>query len=114
MDFETTKKELIQLAENWIELSDDDMEMVELTEIDASICLLEYCVANQEKIGDIDFKKLLELDDEAEDYDDNFDTRHEFISQVYYKDEAPYTDENISKNVQQLAACFFETLDKKK
>lgn len=111
MDFETAKKELLELAQLWLKQTDNELAMAELFEIDASICLLEYCVANHEKIGDIDFKKLLELDDEAEDYEDNFNARHEFISSVYYKEEEPFTDENLSENVQQLAAIFYDTIE---
>ena len=108
MNFENTKKELKKLAKQWAKTDAEEMTFVEDIEIEASICLLKYCIPNKEKIGDIDFKKLLAIDDEAEDYEDNFNARNEFISQVYYKDEEPYTAENISKHVQQLAACFFE------
>ena len=111
MDFETAKNELLELAQLWLKQTDDDLAIAEQFEIDASICLLKYCAANHETIGDIDFKKLLELDDEAEDYEDNFNARHEFISSVYYKDEEPFTDKNISAEVQQLAAVFYDAIE---
>lgn len=108
MDFENTRRRLLQLAEQLEGNDTDNMTTIEDIEIAASICLLEYCIANNESIADVDFRKLLELNEESEDYEDNFNARHEFISQVYYKEEEPYTDDNISRNVQQLAAYFFE------
>lgn len=108
MNFENTKNEIKQLAKQWAETDAEKMTFVEDIEIEASVCLLKYCIANNEKINGVDFHKLVELDEDAEDYEDNFNARHEFISQVYYKDEEPFTAENISKYVQQLAACFFE------
>lgn len=111
MNFENTKKQLTELAELWIQYTEDEMAIVELIEIDASICVLEYCIENNEKIGDINFHKLLELDENAEDYEENFNARNEFLSSIYYKDEEPYTDENISSNVHKLAAVFFEKIE---
>lgn len=110
MDFEQTKNELIKLSQQWAQANSNDMYIIEDIEIEASVALLKYCITNNEKIDGVDLHKLLELDDEAEDYEDNFNKRHEFISQVYYKDEQTYTDENISKNVQQLAAYFYDLL----
>lgn len=108
MDFENSRRKLTQLAKQWAETDAINMEAIENIEMEASVCLLQYCIANNETINGIDFNKLLELEEDAGDYEDNFNARHEFISQVYYKDEYPYIDENISKNVQQLAAYFFE------
>lgn len=110
MYFEQTRIKLIQLSQQWAQAYSEDMGVVEDIEMAASVTLLEYCIANNEIINGVDLHKLLDLNEESEDYEDNFNKRHEFISQVYYKDEAPYTDETISKNVQQLAACFFEPI----
>jgi hypothetical protein len=114
MDFEQTRKKLLQLAKERAETDGENMAAVEDIEIAASVTLLEYCVANNEQIAGLDLRKLLELDEESEDYEDNFNARHAFISQVYYKDEEPYTNENISKDVQQLAATFFELTEENK
>lgn len=108
MNFEQAQERLIQLAQEWAQADSEDMDTVEAIEMAASVTLLEYCIANNETIQGVDFHMLLKLEEESEDYEDNFNKRHEFISQVYYKDETPYTVENISKNVQHLAACFFE------
>lgn len=113
MDFEQTRRKLLQLAKEWAETDGENMAAVEDIEIAASVTLLEYCVANNEQIAGIDLRKLLELDEDSEDYEDNFNARHEFISQIYYKDEEPFKKDNISKEVQQLAACFFESMENK-
>lgn len=109
MDFEQTRKKLLQLAKEWAETDGENMAAVEDIEIAASVTLLEYCVANNEQIAGLDLRKLLELDEDSEDYEDNVNARHEFISRVYYKDEEPFTEDNISKEVQQLSAVFFES-----
>lgn len=108
MDFEQTRKKLLQLAKEWAETDGENMAAVEDIEIAASVTLLEYCVANNEQIAGLDLRKLLELDEDSEDYEDNVNARHEFISQVYYKDDTIYTAKNISEKVQQLAACFYD------
>lgn len=109
MDFENTRRKLIQLAKQLEEADSEDSADFEDIEIAASVCLLEYCIANNEAIIGVDFHKLLKPDEESEDYEKNFNARHEFISQVYYKEEIPYIEENISMNAQQLATAFFET-----